>query len=108
MNKIGLSHRKSQDVFYPELLDKQPLEGLIESTFKKEQKNAIYSRFAHQNIENICTFQLYTHKIKTLQVIDLQGFVDFYVIILCTRRDSNPYRWYRKPQFYPLNYGCMY
>lgn len=25
---------------------------------------------------------------------------------LCTRRDSNPYRWYRKPEFYPLNYGC--
>lgn len=24
---------------------------------------------------------------------------------VCARRDSNPYRWYRKPQFYPLNYG---
>ncbi len=24
---------------------------------------------------------------------------------MCPRRDSNSYRWYRKPKFYPLNYG---
>ena len=29
------------------------------------------------------------------------------MILLCTRRDSNPYRRYRKPKFYPLNYGCL-
>lgn len=27
------------------------------------------------------------------------------LLVLCARRDSNPYRWYRKPKFYPLNYG---
>ena len=26
-------------------------------------------------------------------------------LLLCSRRDSNSYRWYRKPEFYPLNYG---
>jgi len=26
-------------------------------------------------------------------------------IKLRLRRDSNPYQWYRKPSFYPLNYG---
>gem|GEM_PF-2086664 len=30
------------------------------------------------------------------------------LVVLCTRRNSNPYRRYRKPKFYPLNYGCMY
>lgn len=25
--------------------------------------------------------------------------------VSCSRRDSNPYRRYRKPKFYPLNYG---
>jgi site-specific DNA recombinase len=27
-------------------------------------------------------------------------------LVWCTRRDSNSYRRYRKPKFYPLNYGC--
>lgn len=33
---------------------------------------------------------------------NVSGFDSMY-----TRRDSNPHRWYRKPIFYPLNYGCI-
>ena len=43
-------------------------------------------------------------KKKTLQSVDLQGL--FLYILMCTQRDSNSYRRYRKPKFYPLNYGC--
>ena len=66
---------------------KSNFRGEIEGQMQKKQKN-VPSRVPYKKHNSLTIIQSVSYLLK-----------------LCARRDSNPYRWYRKPKFYPLNYG---